>query len=43
MVFCSGQRVAARRAINAVPIEESERRMFGPRPESEHGLDFPRR
>jgi nuclear transport factor 2 (NTF2) superfamily protein len=30
-------------SINDVPIEESERRIFGPRPESEHGLDFPLR
>ena len=29
--------------INDVPIEESQRRIFGPRPESEHGLDFPLR
>jgi hypothetical protein len=26
-----------------VPIEESQRRIFGPRPESEHGLAFPLR
>jgi nuclear transport factor 2 (NTF2) superfamily protein len=26
--------------INDVPIEESKRWIFGPRPESEHGLDF---
>jgi hypothetical protein len=30
-------------SINDVPIEESERRIFGPRAESEHGLDFPLR
>ena len=30
-------------SINDVPIEEPERRIFGPRPESEHGLDFPLR
>jgi hypothetical protein len=28
-------------ALNDVPIEESERRIFGSRPESEHGLDVP--
>lgn len=28
-------------SINDVPIDESERRIFGPRPESEHGVDFP--
>ena len=28
-------------SINDVPISESERRIFGPRPEAEHGLDFP--
>ena len=30
-------------SINDVAISESERRIFGPRPESEHGLDFPLR
>jgi uncharacterized protein len=30
-------------SINDVPIEESDRRIFGPRPESEHGLEFPLR
>jgi nuclear transport factor 2 (NTF2) superfamily protein len=30
-------------SINDVPIAESERRILGPRPESEHGLDFPLR
>lgn len=28
-------------SINDVPIDESERRIFGPRPEGEHGLEFP--
>jgi uncharacterized protein len=28
-------------SINDRPIAESERRIFGPRPESEHGLEFP--
>jgi uncharacterized protein len=28
-------------SINDVPITESERRIFGPRPESERGQDFP--
>ena len=28
---------------NDVPIDESERRIFGPRPESEHGVEFPLR
>jgi uncharacterized protein len=28
-------------SINDVPIEESERRHFGPRPPEEHGADFP--
>ena len=28
-------------SINDVPIDESERRYFGPRPASEHGQDFP--
>ena len=30
-------------SINDVPIDESERRIFGPRPADEHGLDFPLR
>ena len=30
-------------SINDVPIEENQRRIFGPRPESEHGQDFPLR
>ena len=28
-------------SINDVKIDESERRIFGPRPESEHGVEFP--
>src|ERR1700755_763030 len=28
-------------SINDVPIDESERRIFGPRPESEHGQEIP--
>lgn len=28
-------------SINDVPIDASERRIFGPRPESERGLEFP--
>lgn len=28
-------------SINDLRIEESERRVFGPRPESEHGIEFP--
>jgi hypothetical protein len=28
-------------SINDVAIAESQRRIFGPRPESEHGLEFP--
>jgi nuclear transport factor 2 (NTF2) superfamily protein len=28
-------------SINDVPIGDSERRIFGPRPESEHGVEFP--
>ena len=28
-------------SINDRSISESERRIFGPRPESEHGIDFP--
>ena len=30
-------------SINDVAISESERRIFGPRPEAEHGLEFPLR
>jgi nuclear transport factor 2 (NTF2) superfamily protein len=28
-------------SINDVPIDESQRRYFGPRPEPEYGQDFP--
>ena len=28
-------------SINDVPIAEGDRRIFGPRPESEHGVDIP--
>jgi nuclear transport factor 2 (NTF2) superfamily protein len=28
-------------SINDVPIAESQRRIFGPRPQSEHGQEFP--
>ena len=28
-------------SINDVPIEESQRRIFGPRPAGEHGVEFP--
>ncbi|MFD5895444.1 MULTISPECIES: nuclear transport factor 2 family protein [unclassified Streptomyces] len=28
-------------SINDLRIDESERRVFGPRPESEHGVEFP--
>lgn len=28
-------------SINDVPITESDRRIFGPRPAAEHGVDFP--
>ncbi len=30
-------------SINDLPIDESERRIFGPRPADEHGRDFPLR
>ncbi len=30
-------------SINDLPIDESERRIFGPRPVDEHGRDFPLR
>jgi uncharacterized protein len=38
----SGAGLTARReaSINDVPIDESQRRYFGPRPESEYGQDF---
>jgi uncharacterized protein len=28
-------------SINDVPIDESDRRIFGPRPEAEHGAPIP--
>jgi nuclear transport factor 2 (NTF2) superfamily protein len=28
-------------SINDVPVEESQRRIFGPRPEGERGTEFP--
>jgi uncharacterized protein len=28
-------------SINDVPIDESERRIFGARPQAEHGQSFP--
>ena len=28
-------------SINDVPIDESERRIFGTRPQAEHGQSFP--
>ena len=28
-------------SINDVPIDENERRIFGPRPEAERGQDIP--
>jgi hypothetical protein len=28
-------------SINDMPIDEGERRIFGPRPEAEHGQSFP--
>lgn len=40
--FDSAGLMARREAsINDVPIADSERRLFGPRPDSEHGVDFP--
>jgi uncharacterized protein len=37
----SGLMARREASINDVPIDESERRHFGPRPVSEHGQDFP--
>jgi uncharacterized protein len=37
----SGLMARREASINDVPIVESERRYFGPRPASEHGRDFP--
>jgi nuclear transport factor 2 (NTF2) superfamily protein len=42
--FADNGLMARREAsINDVPIEESERRIFGARPEAEHGVEFPLR
>jgi nuclear transport factor 2 (NTF2) superfamily protein len=42
--FADNGLMARREAsINDLAIEESERRIFGPRPESEHGVEFPLR
>jgi len=42
--FAENGLMARREAsINDVPISEGERRIFGPRPESEHGVEFPLR
>ncbi|MBV8786338.1 MAG: nuclear transport factor 2 family protein [Mycobacterium sp.] len=37
----SGLMARREASINDVPIDVTERRYFGPRPESEHGQDFP--
>ena len=37
----SGLMARREASINDVPIEESQRRYFGPRPASEHGQDIP--
>ena len=39
----SGLMVRREASINDLRIEESDRRIFGPRPESEHGVEFPLR
>src|SRR6185437_17108970 len=36
-----GLMVRREASINDLRIEESERRIFGPRPEDEHGVEFP--
>ena len=42
--FADNGLMARREAsINDAPIDEGERRIFGPRPESEHGVEFPLR
>jgi nuclear transport factor 2 (NTF2) superfamily protein len=42
--FAENGLMARREAsINDVPITEADRRIFGPRPESEHGVEFPLR
>jgi nuclear transport factor 2 (NTF2) superfamily protein len=37
----SGLMARREASINDVPIDEAERRFFGPRPESEHGQEIP--
>jgi nuclear transport factor 2 (NTF2) superfamily protein len=37
----SGLMARREASINDVPIDESRRRYFGPRPSSEHGHDIP--
>lgn len=37
----SGLMARREASINDVPIDESQRRYFGPRPDSEHGQEFP--
>ena len=39
----SGLMVRREASINDLRIDESERRIFGPRPESERGVEFPLR
>jgi len=39
----SGLMVRREASINDLRIEEPDRRIFGPRPESEHGVEFPLR
>jgi uncharacterized protein len=40
--FAENGLMARREAsINDVPIDSAQRRIFGPRPESEHGVEFP--
>jgi nuclear transport factor 2 (NTF2) superfamily protein len=42
--FAENGLMARREAsVNDVPISAAERRIFGPRPESEHGVEFPLR
>ena len=36
-----GLMVRREASINDVAIDESERRIFGPRPEADHGVDIP--
>ena len=37
----NGQMARREASINDVPIDESDRRIFGTRPESEYGVEFP--